>query len=316
METALRELATAATALLPVNCDGLHHAKADRHEGSTSCPVVARGLAALATARRALGGRQVKINLPGVLRAMAKAEDRVEMVAEDPSVIDYCANAADTLDTNDAEIASLRAALEEAQLKLDAAREVARARGDSVAALLNVLDYLGGDVDGWHYAREVLDRMEAAERELAALKAQGACETCASHVADKAYPRRSLFATGTGRLHRRPVGALPYSRQPLWPLDARRAHAGFSKGEPMIDYAKVKRGDIVRVVGVGAPGYATLGDLLRIVEVHTNGVLVEDKRGQPCEFVYNCGAARLEPTEWTADFPAPPAQSVAPTPEG
>ena len=54
MEEALRELETAATALLPVNCDGLHHVKADRHEGSTSCPVVARALAALATARRAL----------------------------------------------------------------------------------------------------------------------------------------------------------------------------------------------------------------------------------------------------------------------
>ena len=53
----------------------------------------------------------MKINLPGVLRAMAKAEDRVEMVAEDPSVIDYCANAADTLDANDAEIAALRASV-------------------------------------------------------------------------------------------------------------------------------------------------------------------------------------------------------------
>lgn len=71
----------------------------------------------------------------------------------------------------------------------------------------------------------------------------------------------------------------------------------------MINYAEVKRGDIVRVVGAGAPGYAKLGDLLRIVEVHTNGVLVEDRDGKPCEFVYNCGAARLDPTEWKQDFP-------------
>lgn len=56
METALSDLETAARALLPVNCDGLHHAKADRHEGATSCPVVARALTALSAARRALEG--------------------------------------------------------------------------------------------------------------------------------------------------------------------------------------------------------------------------------------------------------------------
>lgn len=70
----------------------------------------------------------------------------------------------------------------------------------------------------------------------------------------------------------------------------------------MIDYSKVQVGDVVRVVGVGAPGYARLGDLLRITEVHTNSVKVEDRDGQPCEFVFNCGAARLEPTEWKTDF--------------
>ena len=71
----------------------------------------------------------------------------------------------------------------------------------------------------------------------------------------------------------------------------------------MIEYNKVQRGDIVRLVGNGAPGYAKLGDLLRITEVHSNSVMVEDRDGKPCEFVYNCGAARLEPTEWKADFP-------------
>jgi hypothetical protein len=71
----------------------------------------------------------------------------------------------------------------------------------------------------------------------------------------------------------------------------------------MIDYAKVKRGDILRLVSPGAPGYAELGDLLRVTKVYENGVAVEDKNGKPCEFVYNCGAARLEPTEWTNDFP-------------
>jgi hypothetical protein len=73
----------------------------------------------------------------------------------------------------------------------------------------------------------------------------------------------------------------------------------------MIEYAKVKRGDILRIVGAGAPGYAALGDLVRVVEVRVNSLKVEDKNGESVEFLYNCGAARLESTEWTEDFPLP-----------
>lgn len=72
----------------------------------------------------------------------------------------------------------------------------------------------------------------------------------------------------------------------------------------MIEYNKTNKGDILKVVGAGAPGYAQLGDLVRVTDVFPNGVKVEDKYGKPCEFVYNCGAARLEPTEWTKDFPS------------
>jgi hypothetical protein len=72
----------------------------------------------------------------------------------------------------------------------------------------------------------------------------------------------------------------------------------------VIDYAKTKKGDILKLVGAGAPGYAKLGDLVRVTEVHANSVKVEDRNGEPCEFIFNCGAARLEPTEWTNDFPA------------
>jgi len=71
----------------------------------------------------------------------------------------------------------------------------------------------------------------------------------------------------------------------------------------MIDYGKVARGDILRIVGVGAPGYADLGDLVRVTRVCSNSVFVEDRNGRPCEFAFNCGAARLEPTEWRDDFP-------------
>jgi len=81
----------------------------------------------------------------------------------------------------------------------------------------------------------------------------------------------------------------------------------------MIDYAKTKRGDVLRLVGAGAHGYAEIGDLLRVTSVTTNGVMVEDRHGKPCEFVFNCGAARLEPTEWTNDFPQEEAASSSDT---
>ena len=72
----------------------------------------------------------------------------------------------------------------------------------------------------------------------------------------------------------------------------------------MIAYGEVERGDILRLVGAGAPGWASVGDLVRVLSHTTNGVRVEDKHGSPMEFFFNCGAARLEPTEWKADFPA------------
>lgn len=73
----------------------------------------------------------------------------------------------------------------------------------------------------------------------------------------------------------------------------------------MIDYEKVNKGDILEITGAGAPGYARLGDLVRVVETHKNSVSVENRDGDPCEFLYNCGAGRLKETEWKEDFPAP-----------
>lgn len=70
-----------------------------------------------------------------------------------------------------------------------------------------------------------------------------------------------------------------------------------------IKYEDVNRGDILRLVGAGAPGYAKLGDLVRVLEHTVHGVKVENKDGEIVEFVFNCGAARLEATEWTNDFP-------------
>lgn len=81
----------------------------------------------------------------------------------------------------------------------------------------------------------------------------------------------------------------------------------------MIDYEKTNRGDILRLVGAGAPGYGKLGDLMRVVERTRLGVLCENKHGAQVEFVYNCGAARLEATEWTNDFPEEAVTSAAPS---
>jgi len=48
----------------------------------------------------------------------------------------------------------------------------------------------------------------------------------------------------------------------------------------LIDYSKVCTGDILKIVGEGAPGYAELGDLVRIVEIDINSVKVENKNGK------------------------------------
>lgn len=72
----------------------------------------------------------------------------------------------------------------------------------------------------------------------------------------------------------------------------------------MIKYDETEVGDILRVVGAGAPGTYDLGELVRVTEVHANSVTTENRDGKPCEFLYNCGAARLEPTEWKKDFPS------------
>jgi len=72
----------------------------------------------------------------------------------------------------------------------------------------------------------------------------------------------------------------------------------------MIQYSETKVGDILEVTGAGAPGYYQNGELVRVKEVHINSCLTENRDGTRVEFVFNCGAARLNPTEWKEDFPA------------
>lgn len=71
----------------------------------------------------------------------------------------------------------------------------------------------------------------------------------------------------------------------------------------MIEYENTQRGDILRIVGAGAPGYAKLDDLVRVTTVQKNAVTVENRDGKVVDFMFNCGAARLEVTEWKEDFP-------------
>lgn len=71
----------------------------------------------------------------------------------------------------------------------------------------------------------------------------------------------------------------------------------------MINYSETEVGDILEVCGAGAPGYYVIGELVRVKEVSMNGVLVENQNGVDVNFVFNCGAARIKPTEWKKDFP-------------
>ncbi|MHB1953560.1 MAG: hypothetical protein ACYCOU_07385 [Sulfobacillus sp.] len=71
----------------------------------------------------------------------------------------------------------------------------------------------------------------------------------------------------------------------------------------MIDYDKTNRSDILRIIDPRSRDYGCeIGDLVRVLERTEQGVRVEKKDGGTVEFVFNCGAARLEPTEWTGDF--------------
>lgn len=71
----------------------------------------------------------------------------------------------------------------------------------------------------------------------------------------------------------------------------------------MLDYDTVKKRDVLRIVGKGAPGFAENGEYVRVTEVYNYGVAVENKNRVLCDFVFACGAARLEWVEHDEDFP-------------
>jgi hypothetical protein len=71
----------------------------------------------------------------------------------------------------------------------------------------------------------------------------------------------------------------------------------------MIDYAEIKPGDKLRITGMGAPGFAKLGDVVTVVK--TNGTtrcdVRHDETGDEVFFALTCGAQRLEKIETTTD---------------
>ncbi len=67
----------------------------------------------------------------------------------------------------------------------------------------------------------------------------------------------------------------------------------------MIDYAKVHPGDKLRIIGMGAPGFAKLGDIVTVIRCtaanHGRCDVVHDGTNEEAYFALTCGAERLEP---------------------
>lgn len=69
----------------------------------------------------------------------------------------------------------------------------------------------------------------------------------------------------------------------------------------MIDYSKINKGDKLRIVGLGAPGFAKLGDIVTVTECNrVNRCDVVRETGESAYFALTCGAARLELVDDTA----------------
>jgi len=65
----------------------------------------------------------------------------------------------------------------------------------------------------------------------------------------------------------------------------------------MIDFKKIVVNDSVKVVGMGAPGFAALGDVLTITKTLDDRVYAKRADGEEAFFALTCGASRLEKLE-------------------
>jgi hypothetical protein len=63
----------------------------------------------------------------------------------------------------------------------------------------------------------------------------------------------------------------------------------------VIDYKTTKPGDKLRITGMGAPGFARLGDIVTVTACNgVNRCDVVNEAGEPAYFALTCGAQRLE----------------------
>lgn len=62
----------------------------------------------------------------------------------------------------------------------------------------------------------------------------------------------------------------------------------------VIDFKTIQVGEKVKVVGMGAPGFAQLGDELEITKVQEDRVYAKRVDGEEAFFALTCGASRLE----------------------
>lgn len=68
------------------------------------------------------------------------------------------------------------------------------------------------------------------------------------------------------------------------------------KDVTMIDYKTTRPGDKLRITGMGAPGFAELGDIVTVESCNLQNRVdvVNDKTGERVYFALTCGAQRLE----------------------
>lgn len=70
----------------------------------------------------------------------------------------------------------------------------------------------------------------------------------------------------------------------------------------MIDYATTKAGDRLRITGMGAPGFAELGEVVTVTKCNgTNRLYAKNDKGEEVFFALTCGAQRLEQVEGDHD---------------
>ena len=65
----------------------------------------------------------------------------------------------------------------------------------------------------------------------------------------------------------------------------------------MIDFATTKPGDKLRIAGMGAPGFAKLGDVVTVESCNGRNRcdVIHNETGKPAYFALTCGSQRLEP---------------------